>query len=229
MGDEDIKLWLGLPFLMLLLSYSLLFFFGGELRWQLLREDGLLENVSALFWLLSAIFFFVLFLLDQRGNDFFFIKSNRNIFFLMLGVVFFIGFGEEISWGQRFFGLKTPPVLCELNEQRELNIHNLKGFTVERLFSVFWFFYCVVAPVVSKLSKKSHVFFKRINLPLVPVGGGLLFLFNYFVSKSLQPYFTGHCENMPIEIKECNSAFLFMIIGFVFLMAQSRSVSKKTA
>ncbi|MFT5289647.1 MAG: hypothetical protein ACI82F_001713 [Planctomycetota bacterium] len=34
---------------------------------------------------------------------------------------------EEISWGQRIFGLSTPPELARINAQGELNLHNLHG------------------------------------------------------------------------------------------------------
>ena len=37
---------------------------------------------------------------------------------------FFIA-GEEISWGQRIFGLVTPGDLADLNRQGETNIHNI--------------------------------------------------------------------------------------------------------
>lgn len=33
--------------------------------------------------------------------------------------------GEEISWGQRFFGFRPPDVFLEHNYQQELNLHNL--------------------------------------------------------------------------------------------------------
>jgi hypothetical protein len=33
---------------------------------------------------------------------------------------------EEISWGERVFGLVTPENLATLNKQQELNVHNLK-------------------------------------------------------------------------------------------------------
>jgi len=32
---------------------------------------------------------------------------------------------EEISWGQRIFGLRTPELLLEVNRQKELNLHNI--------------------------------------------------------------------------------------------------------
>jgi hypothetical protein len=38
--------------------------------------------------------------------------------------------GEEISWGQRLFGLRPPDLLLEYNNQQELNLHNLVKSTI---------------------------------------------------------------------------------------------------
>ncbi|PIR58646.1 MAG: hypothetical protein COU69_04410 [Candidatus Pacebacteria bacterium CG10_big_fil_rev_8_21_14_0_10_56_10] len=35
--------------------------------------------------------------------------------------------GEEVSWGQRLFQIKTPTVLQAVNQQNELNIHNTRA------------------------------------------------------------------------------------------------------
>lgn len=42
-----------------------------------------------------------------------------------LGAFFFAG--EEASWGQHYFGWKTPEAMAKLNEQGETGIHNLEG------------------------------------------------------------------------------------------------------
>lgn len=41
------------------------------------------------------------------------------------GCVLFFGMGEEISWGQRIFGIETPEFLAKANAQKETNLHNL--------------------------------------------------------------------------------------------------------
>lgn len=97
----------------------------------LMREDGVFETASACLWLLSAGFCFYLYSVGRTGCDLILFKTRRNVFLLLLALVFFFGFGEEISWGQRIFGVQTPEPLREINEQSELNIHNLSGFHVE--------------------------------------------------------------------------------------------------
>ncbi|MDA9714920.1 hypothetical protein N9V04_00785, partial [Bacteroidota bacterium] len=52
---------------------------------------------------------------------------------LMLSIVFFLIAGEEISWGQRIFDLATPDYLSSVNEQDELNFHNINKRFFDRL------------------------------------------------------------------------------------------------
>lgn len=48
--------------------------------------------------------------------------------------------GEEISWGQRVFGLVTPGELADVNHQAEMNVHNIDvGIPSEALFKFFAF------------------------------------------------------------------------------------------
>ena len=51
----------------------------------------------------------------------------------MLSIVFFLIAGEEISWGQRIFDLATPDYLSSVNEQDELNFHNINKRFFDRL------------------------------------------------------------------------------------------------
>lgn len=57
------------------------------------------------------------------------LKNQRPILFLfmtsLLGVFFFFGAGEEISWGQRIFDVESSAFFSEHNAQGEMNLHNL--------------------------------------------------------------------------------------------------------
>lgn len=188
-----------------------------NLRYALLCEDGIIETGSALFWLMASAVCFRLFITERRGNDLFVVKTGRNVFLLGLGLLFFFGFAEEISWGQRVFGWETPAVLGEMNEQNEINVHNLAGLQIERLFSVFWLFYAVCVPVIARFSAGALAFIRQVNLPVMPVWIGILFPVNYLISKLAQPAFQGKIENMPIEIKEYNFALLFFVFSLWLL------------
>jgi hypothetical protein len=50
----------------------------------------------------------------------------------LLGSIYFAG--EEISWGQHYFGIQTPESYGKLNYQGEMNLHNLDGGIFKKLF-----------------------------------------------------------------------------------------------
>jgi hypothetical protein len=88
----------------------------------LLREDGAFETVTAAFLFLSCAVSHQLACVARREG------GRKAAVALWLGAAMFLFAGmEEISWGQRILGLKTPDALSAINEQRELNLHNVKG------------------------------------------------------------------------------------------------------
>ena len=101
----------------------------------LVQEDGLLESTGALLFLGAAILFFLLFFRKSsfvRAEDAsYFDKRTKRIFFFLLGLLFVVLLGEEISWGQRIFGWATPEGIAERNMQGETTIHNLDFFHPE--------------------------------------------------------------------------------------------------
>lgn len=80
-------------------------------------EDGLFEYLTAIFFIAASI----LFLLSLSKKHTWFINSYISILGLLC---FFVGM-EEISWGQRIFGMQTPERLKEINYQDEITLHNL--------------------------------------------------------------------------------------------------------
>jgi hypothetical protein len=83
----------------------------------------MLENLTALV-LLAASGVLVSRFIRQRANN----TVRQNVFLLGLALVFFFGFGEEISWGQRLLNIDAPRFFNEHNLQREVNFHNLEFF-----------------------------------------------------------------------------------------------------
>jgi hypothetical protein len=99
---------------------------------KLTQEDGLYENIGALFFFFTAIAFFVLF-----AKPSLFIKpdgtktTHEKWYFLLFGLLFLFACGEEISWGQRILNFSTPESVEGANMQGEFNIHNLEFFHVK--------------------------------------------------------------------------------------------------
>jgi hypothetical protein len=140
-------------------------------------------------------------------------------------MLFFFGAGEEISWGQRIFGFKTPEPLAQVNKQDELNLHNLsifensKLFTADRMFDAFWLLFVVLIPAVALLVPAFKRFAGKF-IPIVYWGFGLLFLYNYLWAKAAKLiYETAYAFNSITlkqaiqEIKESNYAILFVLVG----------------
>ncbi len=153
---------------------------------QAAKEDGLYQNIGALFFLLTAIAFFVL---VARPKLYRFENKNgrytERFYFLLLGLLFFFAFGEEISWGQRIFDFDTPEAIKRVNLQGEFNLHNMEIFhgstregekktgilglfSMHNLFYLVFFTYLVITPLLYRFSAKFRAFTHRIKLP-VPI------------------------------------------------------------
>jgi hypothetical protein len=88
----------------------------------LLREDGAFESLTSCFFLLSSAMCCWSALGWRRRG-----RTKLGVAF-WLGAAFFFFLGmEEISWGQRVFKIQTPAALSAVNEQNELNLHNISG------------------------------------------------------------------------------------------------------
>jgi len=87
-----------------------------------MREDSIVEYLTALSYLVASFFF----LRSWRAAGF---LDNRlvSVGFLAAGILFFLIFGEEISWGQRILAVATPEGIAEANRQGELTLHNLNA------------------------------------------------------------------------------------------------------
>ena len=91
-----------------------------------LREDSIAETSGAIFLFLTSIVLFCCSCGIYRDSG---LKAKKDqirlILFFFAGLAFFWAAGEEISWGQRIFDISTPERLAKLNQQKELNLHNL--------------------------------------------------------------------------------------------------------
>ncbi len=220
--------------LALTVSYSTMIAFDAGTIRHLTREDGFFESVGAIAFLIASVVSLFCFLRDDRGNDLHLFKTRRNLFYLLLAIFFFVGFGEEISWGQRILGIATPEPLSEINVQNEINLHNLKVFhgreaTGERkdfwtlllnpgrLFSIFWLTFCLLLPLAyfaNKTVRKKVD--ERYNVPIASLWFGVLFIVNYVISKMFEWSVPLELRNSAIEIKETNFAILFMLLLLYF-------------
>ena len=105
------------------------------------------------------------------------LRSVRPLIFLLTTIggaaIFFFGAGEEISWGQRIFGVETPEWMEEHNRQKEMNLHNLVigGVNINKLvfskiLGVFLLFYLLIIPALYRKKEGFAKLIDRIGIPL---------------------------------------------------------------
>jgi hypothetical protein len=134
----------------------------------LLREDGIIENLQAILYLLGAVLWIYAFGAFKPGNK---MDKRRRLFYFLFMAFFIFLFLEEISYGQRIFGITTPDSLKEINLQDETNIHNIgtEGTTkiIHILHAFLFALLGIIIPFLYLLSKKFGKLFRKMNFPIV--------------------------------------------------------------
>ena len=102
----------------------------------LAREDSWVEDLTAVWLLLTGLVLFITALAEQN--------FLRRCAYVLGGIGFVFGAGEEISWGQRILGFETPDFLLDLNAQNEFNAHNINVGTFGTIYRVGTQMLCIV-------------------------------------------------------------------------------------
>jgi hypothetical protein len=153
---------------------------------------------------------------------------------LALVPLFFFAFGEEVSWGQRIFGIDTPGGLREANRQDELNLHNVKALGgVNTLFQVFWVVMGVLVPVAAWW-RPTRDLVRRL-VPVLPLALAPLFILNQLLTRGFDELLSRrpdlyHSSAFPadhgiVEIKE-TVACVLLAVGFWLLLGRIRGGSR---
>lgn len=107
-------------FIFIAYGMYLRYFAGSEAFLSYTREDGIVEYATVLFLFLSCLV--CIFRVIQ------YIKIKKPLWVItwaLLAFLFFFAAGDEISWGQRIFGIESGEFFKQHNKQAETNIHNL--------------------------------------------------------------------------------------------------------
>jgi hypothetical protein len=223
------SLFLGLTYLPLFAEESTLDAFA--------REDGIFENLTAIYLFFTSMVFAIAFFRFRKTS--WLLKLS----YAGLALLFFLGAGEEISWGERIFGWNEPNSIREINVQGELSIHNLKYFqgeeavipiSVSQLFVVFAVVFAVLIPLLCKLSPKIEQFVAS-RFPVLPGQFGVLVVMTYIYQKAmlrLLPMFPALYQHssMPIpqgvhEIREHGFTFA-LLAASIFYFFRENNASK---
>ena len=151
--------------------FGLSFFFNPEWYHHLVKEDGLVENITALTLLLSSLYLLIN-TLSQFQN------KNRGwiVVRLLLTAGLFFGFGEEISWGQRVLSIDSGVFFNENNLQNETNFHNLEinGIKLNKIiftylfFFVFGIYFLVLRPLYNRREQFKN-FVNHLGIPIARI------------------------------------------------------------
>jgi hypothetical protein len=176
---------------------------------ELLEEDRLVENFTALFLLFAA--FYVLIMVVSHKNQQWLPKIMQIL--LVLALIFMAG--EEISWGQRIFGWQTTGIFKADNLQGETNFHNLKVDGVKLNKWVFTWglgaiggFAFLIAPYLYRISAGFSKFVNKFGATIPQYKQTLLLVISYafvFIIPSHPELFP---SNRSSELWECNVAFV---------------------
>ncbi|RJP51489.1 MAG: hypothetical protein C4557_07890 [Anaerolineaceae bacterium] len=201
---------------------------GDQVAAMMFDEDRYFENMGAISLFIAAGISFYTLYISWKNRRVTGIFWGRQLIYLGLALLFFVGGGEEISWGQRIFGIEQPEIMAT-NTQDELNVHNLAFFEnseflkADDIFNIFWFGFAVIVPAVSLV----FGWFRNLAskwMPIVHWGVGLLFLFNYAMAKAAKTLFASSYsfDLVPFvqavqEVKESNYEFLFIFLSLFIL------------
>ena len=188
-----------------IVSTVFLFYYSNSVYNSFVAEDGIIEYLTAIF-LLSISIFLIKKLFEMEN-----IISVNNLGIIIFSIIFFFGFGEEISWGQRIFDIETPPFFSENNLQSETNIHNLmiggvklnKLIFTNGLFFIFSFYFLAIPYLYTK-SNNVRTLINRYSIVIPKHSQSVI-----FISSTIIIYIFSH-ERIS-EIWECLFAFSMLI------------------
>jgi hypothetical protein len=187
-------------------------------RW-IASESGIVERGTALLFLVSSVMAFVVAnrvrknLRDAR-------EMRRLVWLTLLGLFFFLCFGEELSWGQRILEIETLDAMKGINVQDENNLHNMMGYLADHLFILGVFVYGCLLPVLGT----QYDFMRRachwVGFPIASMGLAIGFALASGVHEWTIYRFLPETQLRAAEVRE-----LLAGIGFLLLMLESRTLT----
>ncbi len=211
------KLIFVLGFLLVLLYFAYNYF-PLDARHQIAKEDNLIENFQAIFLLLSGVFSLVISLKYIPKQ-----KMLSSVF-LILALGLFFTAGDEISWGQRIFGIQSPEYFLKTNAQNELTIHNHTSvhgetpyaFAAVGAYGAFTFIFV----------KLFSGFFKKHKKFLVLIPGW--YLFPYFFAGFFYNFYTKLGDHTIGDWSEPTELMLYLgVFFYVLVLYHTLKSSKK--
>lgn len=206
-------------------------------------KEQLFEHLSAWLFLLSSLLSLGCWLASRGGG----VGGPRRGWLLplaygVLALFFFVAFGEELSWGQHYFGFATPEQLEGLNQQKELNLHNLsfidsnaeggkrtdllgKLLNSNRLFDYFMIGLFLLVPLAHRVSPWARRWIDTLGAPRMALVLASPLILNWVLSIASERWLV-HNEFRHMatsEIRELNYAVLCALGMGTLYLAERRS------
>jgi hypothetical protein len=155
-------------FISIIYAIYLRYLVSTDVYLNFVMEDGIVEYSTFFFLLFSS------FVCLYRTIQYTMGKKGLWIFtWALLAGLFFFGAGDEISWGQRIFGIQSSEFFLEHNKQAETNLHNLvvDGYSLNKIiFSQFLFVVLAIYFLFSRLMGSKISFIRNLvnkfNIPI---------------------------------------------------------------
>ncbi|MFT7227556.1 MAG: hypothetical protein ACI8PW_000131, partial [Methylophilaceae bacterium] len=166
-------------FIFLITFLIFLLFFRNERNTLLITEYGLIELLSAFFYLVGI---YICFKFIHT------IKGLPKIYFSLWLILTVVFFGEETSYLQHYIGYDTPQFFLGNNAQQELNFHNItttggslidainnNNFDLsmllksQNLFNIGFIFYFLALPISVLLSSHTKNIVSNFSIPVVGI------------------------------------------------------------
>ena len=180
----------------------------GFLVW--IREDGFVEWLTFVELLIMCVFSFMMSKAFSHSNR----ESAAERVWFVLGFLFLFGAMEEISWGQRVFGIESPEWFLMHNKQGEINLHNLVIYGVKinklvfgKILAILVGFYLLIVPLAYRVHGRFRNLLDRWAVPVAQNYQILLFV---IVTLVIQLHLK--LERKAGELMEFWNCFLFLLI-----------------
>ncbi len=187
--------------------------------WAWIREDGLVEWLTFVVLFLALGYAVVMRIACKRTTE----RKAARRFWLILAVLFLFGALEEISYGQRVFGIETPGFLVPYpsesednfyNRQSEINLHNLvihhhdmNELLYGKIVSAAVFLYLVVVPILYRRSARFRRCTDRWGVPVIQNYQLVVFLALAMLTYAVRPWY-----HKVTELLELMGCFIFLIM-----------------
>lgn len=117
---------------------------------EYVKEDGAVEYMTAILLFCSSILMYSRLFKQYKQH-----KTLWRIGVFSIAFIFFFGAGEEISWGQRIFGIESSEYFNENNAQGETNLHNIvidgkkvNKIVFSQLLTIVLIIYLIILPIM---------------------------------------------------------------------------------